>query len=90
MRSLAPATARPTPLLMQKAFFEMVKQHQGEYLGSMLSAMFESMGSLVRPETGDLMLGDAIDSGLADAVRDNDAKFPPDFRLSKSGRAKKD
>jgi len=25
----------------------------------------------------------------ADAVRDNDAKFPPDFRLSKSGRAKK-
>ena len=37
----------------------------------------------------DLMLGDAIESGLADSVRDNDAKFPPDFRLSKSGRAKK-
>jgi hypothetical protein len=36
----------------------------------------------------DLMLSDAIDSGLADTVKDNDVKFPPDFRLSKSGRAK--
>ncbi|BBX46433.1 enoyl-CoA hydratase/isomerase family protein [Mycobacterium cookii] len=85
------ARNRPTDtIFMQKAFFEMVKQYQGEYLGSMMSAMFESMGSLVRPDAGDLMLGDAIDSGLADAVKDNDAKFPPDFRLSKSGRAKKD
>lgn len=85
------ARNRPTDtIFMQKAFFEMVKQHQGEYLGSMMSAMFESMGGLVRPDPGDLMLGDAIDSGLADTVKDNDAKFPPDFRLSKSGRAKKD
>jgi hypothetical protein len=36
----------------------------------------------------DLMLSDAIDSCLADAVKVNDAEFPPDFRLSKSGRAK--
>jgi hypothetical protein len=34
------------------------------------------------------MLGDAIDSGLTDAVKDKDSKFPPDFRLSKSRRAK--
>jgi hypothetical protein len=34
------------------------------------------------------MLSDAIDSCLADAVKVNDAEFPPDFRLSKSGRAK--
>ena len=85
------ARNRPTDtIFMQKAFFEMVKQYQGEYLGSMLSALFESMGSAVAPDRDDLMLSDAIDSGLADAVRDNDAKFPPDFRLSKSGRAKKD
>lgn len=38
----------------------------------------------------DMMLGDAVQGGLADSVRDNDAKFPPDFRLSKSGRAKKE
>ena len=67
----------------------MVKQYQGEYLGSMLSAFFESMGSMIRPDGNDLMLSDAIDSGLADTVKDNDSKFPPDFRLSKSGRAKK-
>jgi enoyl-CoA hydratase/carnithine racemase len=83
--------ARNRPIdtvFMQKAFFEMVKQYQGEYLGSLLSAFFESMGSAALPDGDDMMLGDAIDSGLADAVRDNDAKFPPDFRLSKSGRAK--
>jgi enoyl-CoA hydratase/carnithine racemase len=85
------ARNRPTDtIFMQKAFFEMVKQHQGEYMGSMLSALFESMGSAVRPDGDDMMLGDAIVSGLADSVRDNDAKFPPDFRLSKSGRAKQD
>ena len=33
---------------------------------------------------------EAIDSGLAAAVNDNDDKFPPDFRLSKKNRAKKD
>ncbi len=85
------ACARNRPLdtvFMQKAFFEMVKQYQGEYLGSLLSAFFESMGSAVRPDGDDLMLSEAIDSGLADTVKDNDAKFPPDFRLSKSGRAK--
>ena len=85
------ARNRPTDtIFMQKTFFEMIKQHQGEYMGSMLSSLFESMGGLVAPDGDDMMLGDAIESGLADSVRDNDAKFPPDFRLSKSGRAKKD
>jgi enoyl-CoA hydratase/carnithine racemase len=84
------ARNRPTDtIFMQKAFFEMIKQHQGEYMGSMLSALFESMGGLVAPDGDDMMLGEAIESGLADSVRDNDAKFPPDFRLSKSGRTKK-
>ncbi|MBV8862955.1 MAG: enoyl-CoA hydratase/isomerase family protein [Mycobacterium sp.] len=87
--ALACARNRPIDtVFMQKAFFEMVKQYQGEYLGSLLSALFESMGSAVGPDGDDLMLNDAIDSGLADTVKDNDAKFPPDFRLSKSGRAK--
>ena len=49
-----------------------------------------NVGSTVRPDEGDFMLGDAIDAGLADSVNDNDAKFPPEFRLSKSNRKKKD
>jgi enoyl-CoA hydratase/carnithine racemase len=89
----AMACARNRPVdtvFQQKMFFEMVKQFQGEYLGSLLAAMFESLGSTVQPDTDAFMLGDAIDAGLADAVNDNDAKFPPEFRLSKSNREKKD
>ncbi len=43
----AHACARNRPVdsvFQQKMFFEVVKQFQGEYLGSLLSAMFESMG----------------------------------------------
>ncbi len=89
--ALACARNRPVDtVFMQKVFFEVVKQHQGEYLGSLLSAFFESMGSGVTPDGEDLMLDDAIDSGLSGAVKDNDSRFPPDFRLSKSSRRKND
>jgi hypothetical protein len=30
---------------------------------------------------------DAIDKGLTDAVKDFDSRFPPEWRLSKKGRA---
>lgn len=87
--ALACARNRPVDsVFQQKVFFEVVKQFQGEYLGSLLSGMFESLGSTVRPDEGDFMLGDAIDVGLADAVNDNDDKFPPEFRLSKTNREK--
>ena len=43
-----------------------MKQFQGEYMGSLLSAVFESMGGYGRPDGSDFMLGDAIDAGLAD------------------------
>lgn len=87
--ALACARNRPVDtVFMQKMFFEVYKQHQGEYMGSLLSAFFESMGSGVAPDADDLMLDDAIESGLSGAVKDNDARFPPDFRLSKSSRDK--
>lgn len=54
-----------------------------------LSGIFESMGSAVAADGDALMFDDAIDSGLTDAVKDNDSKFPPELRLSKSGRKKK-
>ena len=77
-------------VFMQKVFFEIVKQHQGEYLGSLLSAFFESLGSSAMPDGDELIMEEAIASGLGKAVNDNDSKFPPDFRLSKSNRKKKD
>ena len=84
--------SRPTDaVVMQKGFFMMMKQFQGEYMGSMLSAFLESMGSRVRPDREDLMLNDeTYNSGLGKAVKSNDDQFPPEFRLSKSGRAKAD
>jgi len=89
--ALACASNRPTDtVFMQKVFFEIMKQFQGEYLGSMLSGVFESMGGSVRPDAdGDLMLADAMERGLGDSVKDNDGKFPPEWRLSKTGRIKK-
>ena len=89
--ALACARNRPTDtVFMQKVFFEIMKQFQGEYLGSMLSGVFESMGGSVRPDAdSDLMLSDAMQRGLGDSVKDNDGKFPPEWRLSKKGRIKK-
>ncbi|BCI54384.1 enoyl-CoA hydratase [Mycolicibacterium litorale] len=85
------ARNRPTDtIFQQKVFFEVFKQYQGEYMGSLLSAFFESMGGQIQHDEDDMDMHAAIDSGLADAVNDNDDKFPPDFRLSKSNRAKTD
>jgi enoyl-CoA hydratase len=42
----------------------------------------------VRADADDLMLDDAIAHGLGDAVKDNDSRFPPEWRLSKSARKK--
>jgi enoyl-CoA hydratase/carnithine racemase len=88
--ALACARNRPVDTVyMQKVFFEIYKQHQGEYMGSLLSAFFESMGSGVAADgADDLDMMESIDSGLAAAVNDNDDKFPPDFRLSKKNRKK--
>ena len=50
----ARACARNRPVdtvFQQKIFFEVFKQHQGEYMGSLLSAFFESMGSGPPPTT---------------------------------------
>ncbi|MFF3567407.1 enoyl-CoA hydratase/isomerase family protein [Nocardia jiangxiensis] len=88
--ALACSRNRPTDtVFMQKVFFEVMKQHQGEYMGSLLSGFFESMGGHIRADDDELMLDNAFDNGLNNSVKDNDAQFPPDFRLSRSGRNKK-
>lgn len=85
--ALACARNRPTDtVFMQKTFFEVMKQFQGEYMGAILSGVFESLGGAAQHDPDDFLLGDAMNRGLSGAVKDNDAKFPPDWRLSKSGR----
>ena len=61
--ALACARTRPTDtVFMQKVFFEVMKQHQGEYMGSLLSAWLESMGGHAprgrRRQAGDAEQGD--------------------------------
>jgi enoyl-CoA hydratase/carnithine racemase len=86
--AVACSHSRPVDaVVMQKAFFQILKQHQGEYMGSLLTAFLESMGNRVRPDGDDLILTNEVyESGLNNAVKANDDLFPPDFRLSKSGR----
>jgi enoyl-CoA hydratase/carnithine racemase len=88
--ALACARTRPTDtVFMQKVFFEIMKQHQGEYMGSLLSAWLESMGGQLREDDdgGRATLSkETMDAGLNVAVKDNDDQFPPEWRLSRSGR----
>jgi enoyl-CoA hydratase/carnithine racemase len=88
--ALACARTRPTDtVFMQKVFFGIMKQHQGEYMGSMLSAWLESMGGQLREDVDGRLAtlnNDTMDSGLNRAVKDNDSRFPPEWRLSRSGR----
>jgi hypothetical protein len=60
-------------------------------MGAMLTGLFESLGRYVRPDQTEMMLDrETLERGLTNAVKDNDAQFPPDFRLSRSGRARLD
>jgi enoyl-CoA hydratase len=87
---MACAQNRSTDVIfIQKTFFEIMKQQQGEYMGSLVSAMLESLATYGKPDARreDMDTNDAIDKGLTDAVKDFDSRFPPEWRLSKKGRA---
>jgi enoyl-CoA hydratase/carnithine racemase len=87
--ALACARNRPTDtVFQQKMFFEVFKQFQGEYLGSLLGSTFESLGGAAARDEDEFDMHEGLDTGLAGAVKDNDSKFPPEWRLSKSGRKK--
>ena len=75
------ARTRPTDtVFMQKVFFEVMKQHQGEYMGSLLSAWLESMGGHAargrRRQAGPRSSKETMDAGLNVAVKDNDEQLP--------------
>lgn len=86
--AMACSNTRPTDVvMMQKTFFEVMKQQQGEYMGSILTGWLESMLPLVSNDADELTLNaETFEKGINNAVKDNDHLFPPDFRLSKSGR----
>jgi enoyl-CoA hydratase/carnithine racemase len=85
--ALACASNRPTDaVVIQKTFFEVWKQYQGEYMGSVLSGWLESMLPLVKSD-GELELGkETFGKGLSAAVKENDNLYPPEWRLSYAAR----
>lgn len=88
--AMACANNMPTDTVFaQKVFFEIMKQHQGEYMGSLLSGWLESMTGPLKPDaerSGVTLDRETMDSGLNKAVKNNDLNFPPEWRLSKNGR----
>jgi enoyl-CoA hydratase/carnithine racemase len=92
--ALACASTRPTDtVFIQKVFFEIFKQHQGEAMGTLLSAWLESMGPMLRSDedgSPTRLSKETMDAGLNNTVKDNDSRFPPEWRLSRSGRRRTD
>ncbi len=85
------AKTRPTDtIFMQKVFFEIMKQHQGEYMGSLLERVARVHGRTAagrrRRRKKATLSQETMDAGLNLAVKDNDSAFPPEWRLSRSGR----
>jgi enoyl-CoA hydratase len=74
-------------IAVQKTFFELYKQFNGEYFGSVLTGLVESMGNQVRPDEGEYSFNpEMMHSGLAKSVKEADKHFPPEWRLSMAGR----
>ena len=89
--AMACSRSRPTDtVVVQKAFLELYKQHKGEYFGSLLTGFVEGMLPMMtndRENDVDLTEG-TFEKGLNNVVKDNDMNFPPEWRLSRSGRKK--
>ncbi|NLD77496.1 MAG: enoyl-CoA hydratase/isomerase family protein [Acidimicrobiales bacterium] len=87
--ALACSRSRPTDTVFaQKTFFNIYKQYQGEYMGSILSGLLESTTGLLKPDGDSFELTrETLESGITNGVRDNDMNFPPEWRLSHRGRS---
>jgi enoyl-CoA hydratase/carnithine racemase len=88
--ALACSKSRPTDTVaVQKTFLELYKQHKGEYFGSLLTGMVEGMLPLIQNDQDEVDLTEGtFEKGLNNVVKDNDLNFPPEWRLSRSGRKK--
>ena len=85
--ALACSATRPTDTVMaQKTFFEVFKQQQGEYLGSVITGWLESMLPMMKSDGGFELGEETFGKGLGSAVKDNDNCYPADWRLSYAAR----
>jgi enoyl-CoA hydratase len=89
----ATACSRSRPVdtvAVQKTFMEIYKQYRGEYMGSLLTSMVEALWPYMRHEPGDLKFGASMgETNIASIVKNIENSFPPEWRMSRSGRKKK-
>jgi enoyl-CoA hydratase/carnithine racemase len=81
---------RPSDVVVaQKTFIEAYKQYRGEYFGSLMTGWLEGMLPLMKDDvaTGvNLGSDETFQQGIGTVVKDNDLRYPADWRLSKKGR----
>ena len=89
----ATACARTRPVdtvAVQKTFLEIYKQYRGEYMGSHLTSMIEALWPYMKHDPGELKFGASMfEAGVNNTVKDLENAYPPEWRMSRSGRKKK-
>jgi enoyl-CoA hydratase len=86
--ALACSRSRPTDTInVQKTFLEIYKQYRGEQMGSTLTALVESLWPYMHHEPEDLQFSaETMDAGVNNAVKEMEMGYPPEWRMSYSGR----
>jgi len=75
---------------VQKTFLEIYKQYRGEYMGSLLTSMVEGLWPYMRHEPGDVNFGASMgETNIASIVKNREGSYPPEWRMSRSGRKRK-
>ena len=76
--------------MVQKTFLELYKQHKGRaYFGSLLTGVVEGMLPMMTNDRANRSTSPRARSrGAQQRRQDNDMNFPPEWRLSQSGRKK--
>ena len=89
----ATACARTRPVdtvAVQKTFLEIYKQYRGEYMGSTLTSMVEALWPYMKHDPGELKFGASVfEAGVNKTVKDLEEAYPPEWRMSRSGRKRK-
>ena len=89
----ATACARTRPVdtvAVQKTFLEIYKQYRGEYMGSNLTSMIEALWPYMKHDPGELKFGASVfETGVNNTVKDLENAYPPEWRMSRSGRKRK-
>jgi enoyl-CoA hydratase/carnithine racemase len=89
--AMACSRSRPVDsVAVQKTFMEIYKQYRGEYMGSQLTAFVEAMWPYMRHEEGDTNFGAQMaGTNIANIVKQQESGYPPEWRMSRSGRKQK-